>query len=191
MSIQKVLKLSLCGGSAVGKSSIGRRLANQEPDPDHVATIGVDYFARRLPAYNAKIGIWDLAGDTRFEPVTLPYIKGSTIILYVYDLTRYETIKDMRRLYKIYGNICNVDQIKTIVVGNKRDIEDSYNSCAVAGEKFARKLGVPHIVVSAKKNQGIDGLLSVIVTEMELEEVKIEIKIEEKDVRMCDNCMLS
>ena len=189
--MQRVLKVSLCGANAVGKSSIGCRLANQELDLDHIATIGVDYFARRLPAYNAKIGIWDLAGNIRFESITLPYIGCANTIVYVYDVTRYQTVRDIRRLHKIHCGIRDISQVRLLVVGNKKDIENSYNTCLTEGQAFASELEAPHVAVSAKENQGIDELLSTMLTEMELEKVNLKPKTDDKGVRMCDNCILS
>ena len=190
MSIPKVLKIAVCGASAVGKSSISCRLAKQEPDSEHVSTIGVDYFAlKRLPDYNARIGIWDLGGDRTFESITVPYINSANLILYVYDLTRSNTVLEIRRLYTSYKKIRDIDQIKSIVIGNKKDKKNVCSYCNSLGEKFANDLGAPHMVVSAKKNQGINELLSAIVTEMNLEKV---VPTKNKDnVRMCDNCFLS
>lgn len=187
----RVLKVSLCGANAVGKSSISCRLANQEPDLDHIATIGVDYFARRLPAYDARIGIWDLAGNVRFESITLPYIGCANTIVYVYDITRYQTVRDLRRLHKVHCGFRDISKVKLLIVGNKKDIENSYNTCLSEGEAFASELGAPHVAVSAKENQGIDELLIAMLTAMELEKVSSTSKTEDKSVRMCDNCILS
>ena len=181
----RVLKVSLCGANAVGKSSISCRLANQEPDLDYIATIGVDYFARRLPAYDARI--WDLAGNVRFESITLPYIGCANTIVYVYDITRYQTVRDLRRLHKVHCDIRDMSKVKLLIVGNKKDIENSYNTCLSEGKAFARELGAFHVAVSAKKNQGIDELL----TAMELEKVSSTSKTEDESVKMCDNCILS
>jgi len=190
MSKQRVLKITLCGESAVGKSSIGCRLANKEPDLDYTATVGVDYFARIVPSYDAKIGIWDLAGNSRFETVTLPYIKCTNTIVYVYDITRPSTVQEMQRLHKIHlRTLGKLGKIKILVVANKNDIENNHNTCLEAGKQFADSLGAPHVLVSAKMNKGIDDLLSILMIEMELDtDTKIKNK---EDIRMCDNCILS
>jgi len=175
MSIQdqRILKMSLCGGHAVGKSSIGSRIAKQEPYLDYNPTIGVDYFARRLPNYNAKISIWDLSGDRRFDTITAPYIKGTTIILYVYDITRYESVMELDRLHILYKGVSNLNNVKIIVVGNKTDKVSCLYNCVIFGKIFAEKLQVPHIEVSAKTNEGMDELLSLIIQETNLEKITI------------------
>ena len=191
MSTQKVVKLSLCGASAVGKSSIGFRLANKEPNMYYVSTIGLDYFSSRLHAYNTRIGIWDLAGDKRFETITTQYIKDSDIILYVYDLTRPSTVLELRKLHQIYEKMDNRDQIKIIVVGNKKDKENTCDHSNSLGEIFANELEVPHLIISAKKNSGIYELLSTIVTEMKLKKFEVRARSVNKDtVRWWDRCIL-
>ena len=191
MSTQKVVKLSLCGASAVGKSSIGFRLAHKEPNMYYVSTIGVEYFSRRLPSYNTRIGIWDLAGDKRFETITTQYIKNANIILYVYDLTRPSTVLELRKLHQIYEKMCNRDQIKIIVVGNKKDKENACDHSNSLGQIFANELEVPHVVISAKKNSGIHELLSTIVTEMKLKKSEERARSINKDnVRWWNRCIL-
>jgi len=194
---QRILKMALCGGNAVGKSSIGARLARQEPDLEHNPTIGVDYFARRLPAYNAKIGIWDLAGDRRFDTITTPYITGTTIILFVYDITRCESVMELRRLHSLYKKVRNLEKVNIIVVGNKMDKGPSaYTTCVDRGKTFAIELSAPHVEISAKTGQGLEELLSVIIRETNLEKVErdlmTDIKIMHNDsIRTCRNCLIS
>jgi len=198
MSIQeqRILKMSLCGGNSVGKSSLGARLAQKEPDLEHNPTIGVDYFARRLPAYNAKIGIWDLAGDRRFDSIIAPYINSTTVILYVYDITRCESVMELRRLHTFYKKLRNLDDVKAIVVGNKKDKGSSPYICVNRGKAFAAELELPHIEDSATTNEGMDELLSRIIYETNLEKVKsklvTDIKIINNDsLRTCRNCLIS
>jgi small GTP-binding protein len=191
MSTQTVLKLSLCGASAVGKSSLSCRLANKVPNTEYISTIGVDYFARRIPEYGLKIGIWDLAGDLRFEVVTPPYVMSSNILMYVYDLSRLQTVTNLRRLHHSYCNDHRIGKMKIIVVGNKKDKESSHNSCITEGERLAQDLKAPHLVTSATKNKGIDELIAVIINEMGIERLKDTEPTYKDLVRRCDRCSIS
>ncbi len=187
MQKKKVLKLSLSGGNAVGKSSIAARLVRKEPDLEYNPTIGVDYFALSLPSYNAKIGIWDLAGNRRFESLTIPYIIRTTIRVYVYDLTRSESVNELISLHTIYEKYNNPKNFKVIVVGNKKD-KGPCNDCMLQGEKFANDLKAPHIIVSAKTNRGIDELLSVIINEVNLDIEQANVVSDIKCMRTCECC---
>ena len=182
-----VLKVSLCGPNDVGKSSIGSRLANRVPTQEYVYTVGVDFFARRLPSYNTKINIWDLSGSARFQDITRPYVRTSNVLLYVYDITRYRTIIDLRKLHELYKKEFITHKVHILVVGNKRDDENHYNSCMSVGEKFAKEIGAPHLVTSAKTNKGIDELLSAIIKEAGLKKYESA----GSTVRRCDQCVVS
>ena len=190
MIMQRVLKLSLCGPEAVGKSGLGRRLANQRPSSEYISTIGVEYYSRRLPAYQTRIGIWDLAGDQRFKNITTSYIEGSGIIIYVYDVTKAQSLASLQHLYYTHLNGYHISKgAKLMVVGNKKDLETSRNSCRENGSEFAKQIGATHLVVSAKKNEGVDDLVSTLVDIMNLEEAH-PTYIKGVNSRKCDRCFL-
>ena len=195
MSIKKVLKISVCGSSAVGKSSIGCRLSDKEPYPEHVSTIGVDFFIKHLPLYSAKINIWDLAGDSRFQSITYAYVKGSDILILVYDMSRPSSVRELREIHEAYKKN-KIPNIRSIVVGNKSDMG---NSCMNSGINFAFHLGAPHITVSAKNNIGFDQLLDTILSLSRIESTvtdsipEVEVNyINIKDImRSCNKCIIS
>lgn len=172
MSIVKVQRLALCGGVGAGKTSIGQRLSEQEPDELYNSTIGVDYFALRLPEYQTRINIWDLAGQLRFQTITLPYVRESDILIYVYDLSSHSSLRDIKNLHETYERLGIKARI--IIVGTKRSKETQYNSCRTDGEQFAKKLDVPHWVLDSKANLGFDTLRESIIQELELKKCSLE-----------------
>ena len=195
MSIKKVLKVSVCGSSAVGKSSIGCRLSGKEPYPDHVSTIGVDFFTRYLPMYGSKINIWDLAGNDRFQSITYSYVKGSDILIYVYDISELRSIRELQDIYNAYKEN-KIPKMRSIVVGNK---SDKGNNCMNRGINFAFQLGAPHITVSAKDNTGFDQLLDTILSLAQVEpylqldpipEVEVNYVNINDIMRSCNRCVI-
>ena len=190
MSIKKVLKISVCGSSAVGKSSIGCRLSDKEPHPDHVGTIGVDFFVKHLPLYGAKINIWDLAGDSRFQSITYSYVKNSDILLLVYDMSRLSSIRELREIHEAYKNN-KIPKILSIVVGNKSDMG---NECMNSGVNFSSQIGAPHVTVISKDNTGFDQLMDTIISMVRIQ-TPLEVEIDYvniKDImRTCNRCLIS
>ena len=157
-----VFNISLCGASAVGKSSIAKCLAKKKPNLEYLYTIGIDYFTRDLPQYNIKINGWDLAGDKRFNEIIYPFVQNSTVLVYVYDITRQSSVTELEKSHQYYINKGKITK-KIIIVGNKTDLETNYNSCVKSGEKFAKTIDAAHLVVSAIKNHGINELLQSIL----------------------------
>ena len=188
--MQRVLKLSLCGPEAVGKSGLGQRLANQRPTLEYTPTLGVEYYSRRLPPYQARISIWDLAGDDRFSTITNSYVEGASIIAYIYDISNAQSLTSLQRLYNTHLAGYHLSRgAKLVVIGNKKDLETSRNSCREKGLDFANQIGASHLVVSVWKNEGIDDIISTLVDIMNLEEV-YPTEIREIDNRKCDRCFL-
>ena len=62
-----LFRLLVVGDSAVGKSSLVHRLADDTWDPSHMATIGVDFRVRTFDwnGKKVKLQIWDTAGQVR------------------------------------------------------------------------------------------------------------------------------
>ena len=192
MSTTKVLNVSVCGFSAVGKSSIASRLANKVPIAKYLTTIGVDFFLRNFPKYNSKLVIWDFSGSTRFQNITYHYLRVSNVVIYVYDVTDFHSVIEMKKLYKIHRDVFE-NYVKTfIVVGNKKDHENSFNSCIKYGEEFAKDINALHIVTSAKENKGITEIVNQLIIDVRLQKVENTLeKIKSDDyVRSCENCTI-
>lgn len=185
MSTERILKLTLYGNTNTGKTSIAKRIAMEEPKLDEDNTIGVDFFIRKLLKYNTRITIWDLSGQRRFENITITYLRPTQIILYVYDISRYSTIKDLKRMYTNHCLTYNIKDKTIIVIGNKSDLERPYNTCRELGEKFAREIQAHHITTSSRDNTGIDEIISHII-----EKQKLKIIDNPDSVEICKNCII-
>ena len=46
-----------------------------------------------------NVNIWDTIDQEKFRPITRKFIKGSNIILLIYDITRYETFLELEYWY--------------------------------------------------------------------------------------------
>ena len=84
-----LFKLVIIGNSAVGKSSLLVRFADDSFSENYLATIGVDFRFKTIPieGKNVKLQIWDTAGQERFRTITNAYYKGADGIIMVYDTT--------------------------------------------------------------------------------------------------------
>jgi len=71
----------MVGDSAVGKSSLLLRFADNEFNENYMITIGVDFRFKSVTVLNKiiKMQIWDTAGQERFRTIVNTYYK-STIV---------------------------------------------------------------------------------------------------------------
>lgn len=79
----------MVGNSAVGKSCLLVRFADNIFNESFLPTIGVDFKIRtfELNGKKVKLQIWDTAGQERFKTITASYYKGAHGIILVYDIT--------------------------------------------------------------------------------------------------------
>jgi Ras-related protein Rab-1A len=76
-----VLKVVIVGNSAVGKSSLLLRFADNNFNEKYITTIGVDFRFKTVEVggKSVKFQIWDTAGQERFRTITNTYYKSNTI----------------------------------------------------------------------------------------------------------------
>lgn len=87
----------MIGNSAVGKSSLLLRFADNVFNESFLPTIGVDFKIRTFDLNGKTVKlqvisyiyqkIWDTAGQERFKTITNSYYKGAHGIILVYDVT--------------------------------------------------------------------------------------------------------
>ena len=88
--------------------------------------------------YNVQI--WDTAGQEKYRSVNKIYIKGSQIVIFVYDVTNAKSFSDLSSFWvdyveKILGNDATIG-----VCGTKIDL-DKVEVSTEEGKKFAEKIG--------------------------------------------------
>jgi small GTP-binding protein len=122
MKISK--KIVLLGHFGVGKSSLIRRFVENTFSEDYKVTIGVHIFKKEvsLPENNKDVSliIWDLEGNDDINNTRLSYLLGTNAFIYVYDLTRPDTYKNIKSDIKFITDKYKNEPIK--VVGNKTDL---------------------------------------------------------------------
>lgn len=73
----------MVGDSAVGKSSLLLRFADNEFNENYMITIGVDFRFKSVTTNNkiVKLQIWDTAGQERFRTIVNTYYKSTHVII--------------------------------------------------------------------------------------------------------------
>ena len=118
------LKIIVLGDIAVGKTSlIGRYITNTFSN-QYKSSIGCELKQKTVQIdkdIQAKLQIWDTAGEERFLAVTKQYYNGSHGAMVVYDLTNKNTFLKMNKWIKDVKNNAPKN-IVIMVVGNKSDL---------------------------------------------------------------------
>lgn len=149
-----LLKVILVGDTAVGKSCILMRYADDEFMESFISTIGVDFRFRSTEILNkkVKIQVWDSAGQEKFRVITSAYYRSCDAIAVVYDVTARETFERVKTWITEVHTY--TQDIPIMIIANKCDC--AYRSVSTQeGIALANELGAEFIETSAKTGENI------------------------------------
>ena len=147
-------KVILIGNTAVGKTSLFKKLTTGNFTEKNISTIGMDKKSlpveieinenNKIVKKNIEISLVDTAGQERFRSITKGYFKESDGVLLLYDVTNKNSFKNIElwinSIHESLGNQKNSKYI-IILIGNKIDligvdgrerevtVEDGQNTC--------------------------------------------------------------
>jgi small GTP-binding protein len=120
-----IFKLLLLGEPAVGKTSLIIRYVKDTFKSDYLTTLGANFLVKHVKLPNdatVLLQIWDIAGHARFARYAHAYYAGASGVLYVYDVTRPETLERLKEWHKDVQERAP-KKILSIIIGNKNDLE--------------------------------------------------------------------
>ncbi len=157
-------KVVLLGPFGVGKTSLFRRFIDNEFSEGYKVTLGVQIKKKviQLPdGRELSMIIWDTEGHSNsVEDTRRSYLLGSHAIIYVFDLTREDTYKDLYKDLEYLKNTYSKVIIK--VLGNKLDLVHEKEMKANLLE-----LNIPFdYLTSAKTNKNVQDFFSDLAKEI-------------------------
>ncbi|GAH05000.1 unnamed protein product, partial [marine sediment metagenome] len=91
-------------------------------------TIGADFSIKTFEIEGKKVvvRIWDFAGEERFKVLLPSFAKGADGGIFMYDISRYTSIKNLDDWLSIFERNVRDKQIQIpiVMVGGKLDLED-------------------------------------------------------------------
>ncbi len=115
-------KVILTGSFGVGKTSLFNQFVYNRFNDKYLTTIGVKVNKKVITVDGKDISLllWDIAGEVNQDKVPTSYFLGASGIIYVFDLSRPLTYKNLEADIKYLKNLLPGGNIK--VVGNKKDL---------------------------------------------------------------------
>ena len=163
-----MFKICLFGDGGVGKTTLLGRYLTGLFKSNQTITIGVDFHVKKVEV-DGKIvllQIWDFAGEKRFRFLLPSYILGASGGVFMYDITRYSSLKNFPEWINIFKNGFNGAKDKPlpiIMVGGKLDL--SFKRAVPTKEAFdlakTNKL-FGYIECSAKDGRNIEDIFTEI-----------------------------
>ena len=125
--IDVMFKICIFGDGGVGKTTLLGRYLTGIFKSSTTMTIGVDFHVKKLEVDGKKIllQIWDFAGENRFRFLLPSYVLGASGGIFMYDITRYSSLKNFPEWIEIFkkGFVGAQDkQLPVLMVGSKLDL---------------------------------------------------------------------
>ena len=165
-------KIALLGDSSVGKTSIVKRLINNDFKENQLSTIGTEQNTKTIKLNEnseeeilCTLQIFDTAGQEKFRSITPNYIKNADGIILVFDLTNYSSFENIKYWIKQIYNNKKYENLPFIIIGNKYDLKDKI----VVQEdkiKFNGKNSENFFYCSAKDNYNVYEIFETISKKM-------------------------
>jgi len=158
---KNIFKVAFIGSSGVGKTSLIKSFLGENVEKVKT-TIGIDFYC--LKKDDHEIIIWDFAGQKWFREAIINMLKGASLIVMVFDLSRPRTLVDLINSWSVHvKEICG-EETFTLVVGNKKDIKKINDEFIEEGlKKLAEKVRVEmYIQTSALYGENVSNLFQAI-----------------------------
>ena len=149
-------KIILTGSFGVGKTSLFNRFIYQQFSDKYMTTIGVKVNNKVVDVENEQVSlmVWDIAGEITQDKVPASYFLGASGIIYIMDLTRPQTFKNLDTDMQYLHNLMPNGDI--LIVANKSDLVTKEQKAAIA-EKMTRTWD---FLTSAKTGDNVEALFS-------------------------------
>jgi small GTP-binding protein len=162
MSPSYLLKVVTVGSASVGKTSIIIRYSTGVFREHYSPTLGTGFAYKKLQVDNNFINlqIWDLGSQDFLERVRANYYIGTQGVIFLFDVTAWETLHDVLEWKKEVDR--NVDDYQAILVGNKTDLFDDRVIPTEEGMNLANQLGIDYIETSVRDDRNVNKAFEMI-----------------------------
>ena len=155
LKISPDLEIMFLGDACTGKTSIINRIINKPFNEIYEKTpiICFQYKNIKIKNENFKIIIYDTIGQEKFKSFFSPYLKTSSLIFLVYDVSNKDSFNKITNWINL---ICSEKYSKKpfiVLCGNKIDLKREVQNRD--GEELAKKYRYLFFECSAKTNENI------------------------------------
>ena len=172
-----LFKVCLFGDGGVGKTTLINRYLTGKFEVGSLMTIGVDFRLKKLEidGKSVTLQLWDLAGEERFRTLMPGYVSGADGGLFMYDVTRVSSLKNLPNWLDTVREISDQENrdIPIVMVGGKLDLAEKRAFPRIDAEFLANVNKFKELIeCSAKTGENVEEVFLTIAKLMlaEIEE---------------------
>ncbi len=190
------IKLIIIGDSDVGKTTLIYRYTDNYFNEEISPTVGLDNKVKKLniQGLQAKIQIWDTAGQEKYDSLTSQLYKNTDGIILVFDLTNNTSFISIKKYIEKIKKNCD-HKIKKLLVGNKVDMKDGIKVNKKDIYDLCKNNCLKYNDVSAKENINVEKafrtIIDSIIEKKSVEELIADYGIKEQQVSLSGSGMNS
>jgi len=164
-------KVCLFGAGGVGKTSLTLRYMTGLFDNEIKLTMGANIHVKEIEQNDKKImlQIWDFGGEDQFKLLLPVYSHGSAGGIFMFDLTRFSTLKSIPEWINLFQEGLEGDEhkIPLLMVGGKKDLLEQLSVSEEDAEQYARRYGCfDYVECSSKEGENISTIFERLIREI-------------------------
>ena len=148
---EEELKVILVGEMGTGKTSLINTAIGLKFQ-EKLASTTTNSIVNKVMKINGKsysINLWDTIGQEKYRSLTKIFLKGSKIVIFVYDITNLQSFQELNYWFDCTKDIIN-EKIVMGIVGNKSDLFLKEEVKESDARELAKQKGFEFALTSAK-----------------------------------------
>lgn len=135
-----LFKVIVVGEGGVGKTTFINRYTTQKFIESTKITIGAGFYSldKKVNGDSVKLQLWDFGGEKRFRFILPSYCKGTSGVIFAFDLTRPSSLWNLEEWFDLVKK--NTNNPISLLIGTKADEAEKFGARAVKDEQIAEFL---------------------------------------------------